>query len=162
MAIEKQSTTSREIEIPSFQSAIRNPQSVFQGSSIDNNQSPIQGAFSHAEHRFTNNQEHEVCLTINNHQSTINDQLARTAANQGESPEALGHCEKVIAADRFNTASCSLRASILQEQDRLNEAVADLKKALYLDRGFLRPYPWGPLPVNRGTKKDRQNTFKTP
>ena len=182
LSIEKESTTIREIEIPSFQSAIRNPQSAIQVSSIDNNQSSIQGAFSLPEHRFTDNQKPGVSAsessinihpssipgafvspdfqsTINNQQSTI--QLARTAANQGSLPEALGHCEKAIAADRFNPGHYYLRASILQEQSRLNEAVADLKKALYLDQDFIPAHILlGTLTRQQGNKKGSSRHFQ--
>ena len=117
-----------------------------------------QPTFSPTERRFTNDQQPDVSSSqsaINNHQSSIQEtpsppdfhssidnqqssiHLARSAANQGSLSEALGHCEKAIAADRFNPGHYYLRASILQEQGRLYEAVTDLRKALYLDQDFI-------------------------
>ncbi len=130
------------------------------GLAIDDWQLAInkQPTFSPTEHRFTNDHQPDVSSSqsaINNHRSSIqgspsppdfqssidNQQssihLARSAANQGSLPEALGHCEKAIAADRFNPGHYYLRASILQEQGRLPEAVTDLRKALYLDQDFI-------------------------
>jgi chemotaxis protein methyltransferase CheR len=109
-----------------------------------------QPSFSPAEHRFPDNQQPEVLAsqstiidhqssiqgsTIDNYQSSIH--LARTAADRGSLPEALGYCEKAIAADRFNPGHYYLRASILEEQGKLHEAVDDLRKALYLDQDFI-------------------------
>ncbi len=59
--------------------------------------------------------------------------LARAYANQGSLEEALGWCEKAIVADKVDPLHHYLHASILSELDRRAEAVAALKRALYLD-----------------------------
>lgn len=87
-------------------------------------------------------------------------QLARTAANQGSLSEALGHCEKAMAIDRFNPSHYYLRASILHEQGRLPAAVADLKKTLYLDQDFIPAHILlGTLTLQQGNKKGSSKHF---
>ncbi|MGC1404833.1 MAG: CheR family methyltransferase [Thermodesulfobacteriota bacterium] len=91
--------------------------------------------------------------------STI--QMARTAANQGSLPEALGYCEKAIAADRFNPGHYYLQASILQEQGKLKEATADLKKALYLDQDFIPAHILlGNLTLRQGNRRESSRHFR--
>ena len=62
---------------------------------------------------------------------------ARVCANRGMLAEALHRCEKAIAMDRLNPGFHYLRATILQEQGLPDEAVASLKRVLYLDQGFV-------------------------
>ncbi len=59
--------------------------------------------------------------------------LARTCANLGQLVEARDWTEKALAADKLDAGLHYLRATILQEQGALEEAVAALKRALYLD-----------------------------
>ena len=59
--------------------------------------------------------------------------LARTCANLGQLVEARDWTEKALAADKLDAGLHYLRATILQEQSALEEAVAALKRALYLD-----------------------------
>ena len=87
--------------------------------------------------------------------------MARTAANQGSLPEALGYCEKAIAADRFNPGYYYLQAAILQEQGRLQEATADLKKALYLDQDFIPAHILlGNLTLRQGNRRESSRYFR--
>lgn len=66
--------------------------------------------------------------------------LARIHANAGELKDALKWCEQAVAADRLDPYCHYLRATILQEEGRLQDAVEDLKRALYLDHGFVLAY----------------------
>jgi len=59
--------------------------------------------------------------------------LARTYANLGQLAEARDWTENALAADKLDAGLHYLRATILQEQSALEEAVAALKRALYLD-----------------------------
>ena len=91
--------------------------------------------------------------------------LARIYANQGRLPEALEWCEKAIAADRLNSFFYYLRATILEEQSRHEEAENCLKQVLYLDQDFvLAHFALGNLALRHGkTKESRrhfQNTLK--
>ncbi len=63
--------------------------------------------------------------------------LARVYANQGMLGEASACCERAIAADKLAPGLYYLRATILQEQNRAEEAVSSLKQALYLDPEFV-------------------------
>lgn len=58
---------------------------------------------------------------------------ARSLANQGNLAEALGCCDRWIAADKLNPASHYLRSVVLQEQGAVLEAVQSLRRALYLE-----------------------------
>jgi chemotaxis protein methyltransferase CheR len=58
---------------------------------------------------------------------------ARSLANRGNLAEALGCCDRWIAADKLNPASHYLRSVVLQEQGAVLEAVQSLRRALYLD-----------------------------
>lgn len=62
--------------------------------------------------------------------------LARVRANQGKLKEALDWCGKAIERDKFKPAHYYLKATILEEQGNLDEAVLGLKQALYLDADF--------------------------
>ena len=63
--------------------------------------------------------------------------LARIYANQGKLAEALGWCEKAVAADKCLPGLHCLLANILQEQGEIPAAVQSLKRALYLDQTFV-------------------------
>jgi chemotaxis protein methyltransferase CheR len=66
--------------------------------------------------------------------------LARALANQGELAAALDWSEKAVAADRLNPQQYYLQATIFQEQGDDDAAVVALKRALYLDHGFVLAY----------------------
>ncbi len=87
--------------------------------------------------------------------------LARAYANQGKLAEALKWCEKAIAADELNSGLHYLRATILQEQNALDEAVLSLKRALYLDPNFvLAHFALGNLTLQQGKWKESGKHFE--
>jgi chemotaxis protein methyltransferase CheR len=59
--------------------------------------------------------------------------LSRAYANLGRLAEAESWCMRAIAADKINAASRYLLALIRIEQQRPDEAIAALKKAIYLE-----------------------------
>jgi chemotaxis protein methyltransferase CheR len=61
----------------------------------------------------------------------------RALADQGKLPEALALCEEALSSDKLNPGMHYLRAIILQELNRIEEAIVSLKRTLYLDRNFL-------------------------
>jgi chemotaxis protein methyltransferase CheR len=63
--------------------------------------------------------------------------LARVCANEGKLGDAAKWCGKALAADKLNPAYYYLQATVLQEQDEIERAVACLKQALYLNRDFV-------------------------
>jgi chemotaxis protein methyltransferase CheR len=64
----------------------------------------------------------------------------RAYANQGKIDSALQSCEKAIAADKLNPGLHYLYATILQENNQLDEAVTSLKRAIFLDPNFVLSY----------------------
>ena len=63
--------------------------------------------------------------------------LARCLANQGQLADALGWCDRLIAAEKLNPSAHYLRATILQEQGAQEEAIRALQRALFLDANFV-------------------------
>lgn len=59
--------------------------------------------------------------------------LVRACANLGAFDQALGWCEKGMGGDRLNPTYPYLHAMVLQEQGKMAEAGASLRRALYLD-----------------------------
>jgi chemotaxis protein methyltransferase CheR len=81
--------------------------------------------------------------------------LARVYANQGKLAEALAWCEKAVAIDKLNPGHHYLRATVLQEQCILDEAIKSFKRALYLDDHFvLAHFALGNLARNSGKYRE--------
>jgi chemotaxis protein methyltransferase CheR len=66
--------------------------------------------------------------------------LIRAYANQGKLTEAIKSCEKSISTNKLDPRLYYLLATILQENNQLDEAVASLKRAIYLDSNFVLSY----------------------
>jgi len=87
--------------------------------------------------------------------------LARIYANQGQLAEALGWCDKAIAADKLSASHYYLRATILQERGSLEEAERALQRTLYLDPAFVPAYVvLGHLSRQRGKAKECEKHFE--
>lgn len=63
--------------------------------------------------------------------------LARAYANMGRLEEASMWCESIKSTDTLNKAAYTLLATIRQEEARVEEAITNLKKAVYLDQDFI-------------------------
>lgn len=63
--------------------------------------------------------------------------LGRVLANRGQLAEALAWCDEALSAARTDPGPHYLRATILQEEQRFDEARAGLQRALYLDPNFV-------------------------
>jgi chemotaxis protein methyltransferase CheR len=61
----------------------------------------------------------------------------RALADRGNLDEALILCEEVLTSDKLNPELYFLKASVLQELNRIDEACVSLKRTLYLDRNFV-------------------------
>ena len=66
--------------------------------------------------------------------------LARVCANQGRLDDALRHIEEAIKADNMKPGCHYLHSAILKEKGLKQEAMASLKKAVYLDADFALAY----------------------
>jgi chemotaxis protein methyltransferase CheR len=87
--------------------------------------------------------------------------MARVYANQGKLSDALELCEKAIAADKLNPGSHYLHATILQEQNRIEEAQVSLKRVLYLDQNFiLAHFALGILNKQQGKLRESEKHFE--
>lgn len=66
--------------------------------------------------------------------------LIRAYANQGKLTYALKACEKAIAENKLDPRLHYLYATILQENNQMDETIASLKRAIYLDSNFVLSY----------------------
>jgi chemotaxis protein methyltransferase CheR len=85
----------------------------------------------------------------------------RAFADQGKLAEALSACDKAIAADKLDPEMHYLRATILQELNEYGEAIAALKRALYLDPKFVPAhFAIGNLMLRRGNERAAKKSFE--
>lgn len=85
----------------------------------------------------------------------------RILANQGRLAEAWAACELGLAADKLDPGLHYLGATILQELNREGEAVALLKRLLYLEPNFLLAhFALGNLAQRRGNLAAARKSFK--
>lgn len=86
--------------------------------------------------------------------------LARMLANQGRLAEAAEWCGKAIGGDRLNAGCHYLRAMIEQERGQFSEAIASLKRVLYLNPDFvLAHFALGNLAQMQGRRKESGKHF---
>lgn len=87
--------------------------------------------------------------------------LIKTYANQGVLADALSWCRKAIAHDKTNPYFYFLLASILQEQNQIEQAVASLKKVIYLAPDFVPAhYGLGNFMLKQGKLEKSRRYFK--
>jgi chemotaxis protein methyltransferase CheR len=87
--------------------------------------------------------------------------LARSYANRGQLAAALVWCEKAIAADKMAARAYYLRATILQEQDSIPEALLTLKQAVYAEPQFVLGHlSLGNLALKRGKRRESEKHFE--
>jgi len=85
----------------------------------------------------------------------------RALADQGKLAEALSACDEAIAADKLDPGMHYLRATILQELNGHGEAIAALKRALYLDPNFVPAhFAIGNLMLRRGNARAAKKSFE--
>jgi chemotaxis protein methyltransferase CheR len=114
-----------------------------------------QGQYAEAAEKLTapsfNDQETPGVITL----------LVRAYANQGRLTEAQEWCEKAIAADKLDPELHYLRATILQERGVADEAIASLKRALYLSPDFvLAHFALGNLLLRQGRSRAADKHFE--
>jgi chemotaxis protein methyltransferase CheR len=86
--------------------------------------------------------------------------MIRAFADMGKLSEALALCDKAIAGDKCDPGLYYLRAVILQEENRFDEAVTSLKRALYLDPNHVLAYfTMGNLVLHQGNIKFAKRCF---
>ncbi|HEX2767686.1 MAG TPA: CheR family methyltransferase [Geobacteraceae bacterium] len=87
--------------------------------------------------------------------------LTQAYANQGNLTLALEWSENAIAADRLNPRPYYLQAIIFQEKGADDAAIVSLKRAIYLDHGFvLAHFALANLTLRRGKPKEAARHLK--
>ena len=86
--------------------------------------------------------------------------LSRSYANQGDLIKALTWCKKAIDIDKVNPEYHYLCSIIFQEQNKIEEAIASLKRVLYLDSNFiLAHYTLGNIMLTQEKMKESKRHF---
>ena len=86
--------------------------------------------------------------------------LARAYANQGKLAAALVLCDRAIAADKMAARAYYLRATILQEQGCLPEALLAFKQTVYAEPEFmLGHFALGSLALKQRRLKESEKHF---
>jgi chemotaxis protein methyltransferase CheR len=84
----------------------------------------------------------------------------RLLANQGYLEEALSLCKTAIESNKLNSALYYLQSSILQEQDKIYEAIMSLKQAIYIDPdNIMGHFTLGNLFIQQGIIKTARRYF---
>jgi chemotaxis protein methyltransferase CheR len=87
--------------------------------------------------------------------------LARAYANQGKLAEAIDWSDKAIAADKLAAPAHYLRATILQEQGCLPEALLALRQAVYVEPQFVVGHlTLGNLALKQGRTRESKKHFE--
>ncbi len=87
--------------------------------------------------------------------------LARGYADRGNLAMALDWCDKAITADKMNARAYYLRATILQEQGSLPEALFALKQSVYAEPQFiLGHFSLGNLARTHGSPRESEKHFE--
>jgi chemotaxis protein methyltransferase CheR len=87
--------------------------------------------------------------------------LARVRADTGKLAEARDLCERAIAGDKLNPGYHYLQAIIQQELGFLDESIASLKRAIYLDQNFvLAHFSLGNLALRQGKVREADRHLK--
>jgi chemotaxis protein methyltransferase CheR len=112
--------------------------------------------------RYKRKQDEEVDEKIEDEETHQAVALSvRTLADRGELDEALALCEKAIAENKLDSGMHYLRAIILQEQNSEAEAIASIKRAIYLNPDFvLANFVLGNLLVRRGNRRGGKRYFE--
>ena len=84
----------------------------------------------------------------------------RLLANQNQLTEALTACDKALVLLKLEPGLHLLRASILQEMNRGQEAIRSLKKAIYIDPDYIMGhFTLGNLYFHQGNLKNAERYF---
>jgi chemotaxis protein methyltransferase CheR len=87
--------------------------------------------------------------------------LIRAYANTGKLSDALTECQKAILTRKLDSKIHYLYASILQELKQPDEAIAALKRAIYIDPDFvLSYYSLGNLYLKKGNMDATKKYYK--
>jgi len=97
------------------------------------------------------------------HEKLISDKVfaIRLLANKGYLSESLSLCDEVIALEKLSPGLYFLRASILQELDKISEAIISLRKAIYINPDYVMGhFTLGNLFIMQGKSENAKRYFK--
>ncbi len=87
-------------------------------------------------------------------------QASRSLANEARLTEALNVCDEEIRREKLRPETHYLRGIILQEQGAIDEAIGALRRALFLDQGFvLAHFAMGNLMLRRSRRAEAERYF---
>ncbi len=87
--------------------------------------------------------------------------LAKSYSNQKKYAPAEEWCKKAIEYKKTDKYYYYLMSTILQEENKIEEAIISLKKAIYIDDNFILPYfLLGNLYLQQGKQKDAEKQFE--
>lgn len=116
----------------------------------DLRQTPITHPSQEGNNQEANNNDAQAMLVA-----------ARSQADQGDLARALVCCDKAIAADKMAARAYYLRATILQEQGFLSDAIFAFKQTVYLEPQFvLGHFCLGNLALNQGRQRESEKHFE--
>ena len=82
-------------------------------------------------------------------------------ANRGDLSEAMTLCNRAILAEKTEAGHYYLRAVILDEQGRTDDAANDLRRALYLNQDFVPAHLLlGSMALRYGRRQESTRHFK--
>lgn len=113
-----------------------------------------QGCYAEAADRLVRSYEQDVPEP---HACSL---LIHALANQGRLDDALAWCDRWVAADKLSVAGHYLRAVVLLEQGRSDDARRSLQHVLYLDSNFaLAHFAFGNLARSTGKDDEADKHF---
>jgi chemotaxis protein methyltransferase CheR len=87
--------------------------------------------------------------------------LSKAFANKGDLQDALKWSQKAVADEKLNPEGHYLHGAILQEMDRIEEAVLAMNRAVFLDPDLVvAHFALGNLFQRRGKRKDRDRHYR--
>lgn len=87
--------------------------------------------------------------------------LSKAFANKGDLEDALKWSQKAVADDKLNPEGHYLHGIVLQEMDRIEEAVLAMNRAVFLDPDLVMAhFALGNLFQRKGKRKDRDRHYR--
>lgn len=139
------------------------PQKVLKNvNEIDEKESLNENLYAEALKLFTLGNYSETIQKIENDNTPQAFELCiRSLANLGKLTEAFELCEKAVARNKLDPRLYYLCAMILQEKNKISEAISFLNTALYLESNFsLAYYTKGNLLIRNGNKQQADKCFE--
>lgn len=150
-----------------LQSAVQSPVVLNQLLSVDNTLNPfdeagqnIFGPPNQIEPELAENAKTQLLSKIREDNLKVSKTSIRFLADKGHLEEALLICNDAIFNNKLTPGLYYLRANILQEQDKFNDAIKSLKQAIYIDPDYIMGhFTLGNIFIRRGIIKKAKQYF---